>query len=396
VFGHPRERFGAALLIAAVLLTACGSGSTSPTASATSDATAGSPTASSTLGKATCSPLTDGIAYKMSSCQVDAPSLAGNLLGDPASLSTYVLTPIDYQTSGIRYPVVYMLAGYTDPATGIAYSLEAAPEPNQGSPVNPIIVVVSGVNALGGGFYVNSTVSGNWEDAIVKDLVGYVDTNYRTIAKPASRGVAGHSMGGFGAVNAAMRHPDVFGALFAEAAGLFDADGAQARLGDPTMVQQVLAIEQAIVGANVSDAAAELKNLAASSEGVQVEIAYGTAFDPDPKSSLLMQFPFRTENGKTVRDDALWAKWEAGFGGLSAKLAQYESNLRQLHGIVVDYGTADEYPWIPKGDHYFVGLLQTAGISVVETTFNGGHNDQVGNRLVTQMLPFMQEKLSAS
>jgi hypothetical protein len=42
-----------------------------------------------------------------------------------------------------------------------------------------------------------------------------------------------------------------------------------------------------------------------------------------------------------------------------------------------------------------VGLLQSAGIGVVETTFDGGHQDQVGNRLVTQMLPFMQAKLSA-
>jgi S-formylglutathione hydrolase FrmB len=396
VFGQPRERYGAALLVAAVLLTACSSSAGSPTTSAAPDAKAGSPAVIATPGTATCSPLTDGIAYKMSSCQVDAPSLAGNMLGDPATLSTYVLTPIDYETSGIRYPVVYMLAGYTDPATGIAYSLEAAPEPNQGSPVNPIIVVVSGVNAFGGGFYVNSTVSGNWEDAIAKDLVAYVDTSYRSIAKPASRGIAGTSMGGFGAVNIAMHRADVFGSLFALSAGLFDPDGAQARLGDPAVIQEALSIQKQVAGLSPAAAATELKDLIKVSEGIQFEFAYGAAFAPDPEDPALMQFPFRIENGQTVRDDALWTKWEAGFGGLTAKLQQYRANLQKLRGVAVDYGTLDEYAWIPKGDHYFAGLLQNAGIDVVETTFVGGHEDHVGERLVNQMLPFMSAKLSAS
>jgi len=411
---YPRERFGAALLIAAVLLAACGSSSTSPTRSPapspTSAAGAASPAASASLdpssavaaaaasatpGTAICSPLAGGVGYRMSSCQVDAPSLAGNMLGDPATLSAYVLTPVDYETSGLHYPVVYMLAGYTDPATGIAYALQAAPQPDSGTTASPIVVVVSGVNAFGGGFYVNSPVSGNWEDAIVKDLVGYVDANYRTIAKPASRGIAGASMGGFGATTIAMRHADVFGALFAEVPGLFDPDGAQARLGDPAVIQQVLAIQKQVAGLSPAEAATQLPALIKGSEDLEFEFAYGAAFAPDPKSPSLMQFPFRTENGQTVRDDALWARWEAGFGGLPAKIQQYKGNLQKLAGIAVDYGTLDEYAWIPKGSHYFAGLLQSAGVDVLETTFAGGHEDHQNERLVNRMLPFMAEKLSA-
>jgi S-formylglutathione hydrolase len=385
------------MLAAAMLLASCGGSPAAPTSAGTGTpgATSSASTAALTSpGTADCAPITNGAAYQMSSCQVDAPSLAGNMLGDPASLSAYILTPADYATSGLRYPVVYVLAGYTDPGTGLAYSLAAAPQAGGGK-VDPIVVVVSGVNSFGGGFYVNSPVTGNWEDAISKDLVGYVDAAYRTIAKPSSRGIAGHSMGGFGAVNAAMHHPEIFGALFAESAGLFDDDGAQARLGDPAAVQQVLAIQQQVSGLSPADAAAQLKTSTAVGESVQIEFAYGAAFAPDPASPALMKFPFRSENGQTVRDDALWAMWAAGFGGLPAKVQQCRSNLERLAGIVVDYGTQDEYAWIPKGDHYFVGLLQSAGIGVVETTFEGGHNDQVGSRLVTQMLPFMEAKLSA-
>jgi S-formylglutathione hydrolase len=391
------------MLAAVVLLAACGGSPAAPTSPGTgpSGATSSASSAASASttpvvapGTAECAPMTGGAAYQMSSCQVDAPSLAGNMLGDPAALSTYILTPVDYATSGLRYPVVYVLAGYTDPGTGLAYSLAAAPQAGAGK-VDPIVVVASGVNSFGGGFYVNSPVTGNWEDAISKDLVGYVDAAYRTIAEPSSRGIAGHSMGGFGAVNTAMHHPEIFGALFAESAGLFDNDGAQARLGDPTAVQQVLAIQQQVTGLSPTEAAAQLKTSTAVGEAVQIEFAYGAAFAPDPASPTLMKFPFRTENGRTVRDDALWAVWAAGFGGLPAKVQQYKSNLERLAGIAVDYGTHDEYAWIPKGDHYFVGLLRSAGIGVVETTFEGGHSDQVGSRLVTQMLPFMEAKLSA-
>ena len=67
-----------------------------------------------------------------------------------------------------------------------------------------IVVAVSGVNALGGSSYVDSPVSGNWGSAVVDDVVTAVDTRYRTLARPESRGIAGFSMGGYGALALAM------------------------------------------------------------------------------------------------------------------------------------------------------------------------------------------------
>jgi S-formylglutathione hydrolase FrmB len=51
-----------------------------------------------------------------------------------------------------------------------------------------------------------------YETYITKDLIGDVDTRFRTLARRESRAIAGLSMGGFGALELAMRHPDLFAA----------------------------------------------------------------------------------------------------------------------------------------------------------------------------------------
>src|SRR3954463_413579 len=78
-----------------------------------------------------------------------------------------------------------------------------------------IIVMPNGRNVFDGSFYTNSASAGNWDDFISKELVAYVDGKYRTLARPESRGLAGHSMGGFGAFTLGMRHGgDVYGAVY--------------------------------------------------------------------------------------------------------------------------------------------------------------------------------------
>ena len=93
-----------------------------------------------------------------------------------------------------------------------------------------IIVAVSGVTAAGGSFYVDSPANGNWEKFITEDVVDYVDTNFRTIPEVESRGIFGGSMGGFGALNLAMRHPDLYSAAYASTPGLLD-DGGVDQMG---------------------------------------------------------------------------------------------------------------------------------------------------------------------
>ena len=64
----------------------------------------------------------------------------------------------------------------------------------------------------------------NIETYVSTDLVRYVDAKYRTIANPAYRGIGGLSMGGFGAVNIAIHHPDIFGYV-SSLGGYYRAEG---------------------------------------------------------------------------------------------------------------------------------------------------------------------------
>jgi hypothetical protein len=106
-----------------------------------------------------------------------------------------------------------------------------------------------------------------------------------------------------------------------------------------------------------------------------------------------MRIPFVREDGAVVQDPATWAAWEAGFGGLPAKVDQYAGNLKALRAIGIDYGRQDEYGWIPPGCDYFAKMLDQAGIAVTVSTFDGGHEDQLGDRLVEHMLTFMARNL---
>jgi S-formylglutathione hydrolase len=323
-------------------------------------------------------------------CTVPAPSLANNLLGDAAELPIEVLLPSGYATSGRDYPSVYVLAGLNDDASFLEYQfgsgLEAAPAPE----AEAIYVLVGGNNALGGSFYVNSPVTGNWEDAVAKDLVAFVDGAYRTLRTAASRGMAGHSMGGFGALSIAMHHPEVFGAVYAMSPGLYGPNGARDRLGGETLFAPLLELRDKLAGMSGTD-----RTKAFVREGTgSFNVAYGAAFVPDPASPVFMKLPYISDSGKLTLDPAIWKLWEDGFGGIPEKLATYGSNLKQLRAIGIDYGTFDEYPWIPEGCRYFVGLASKAGLKVTEATFEGDHQGSLDSRIADFMIPFFAANLT--
>lgn len=109
-----------------------------------------------------------------------------------------------------------------------------------------------------------------------------------------------------------------------------------------------------------------------------------------------MKPPMHLVGDTVVRDDAAWATWEAGFGDLASKVDRYRSNLSQLSGIALDWGTRDEFAWIPTGCQYFAGLLERAGLKITTTSFDGTHADQLADRMRNHMLPFMQGLLATN
>ncbi|HJX93118.1 MAG TPA: alpha/beta hydrolase-fold protein [Pyrinomonadaceae bacterium] len=139
--------------------------------------------------------------------KIPAPSLKGNLLGVPTEQPIYVYLPPGYQSSTKRFPTLYLLHGFISTSkvwvdgSYQGFNIQSSMDEliKAGKVREMIIVAANGFNAYGGSFYTNSPVTGNWEDFITHDLVSNIDTNYRTIARAESRGIAGHSMGGYGA-----------------------------------------------------------------------------------------------------------------------------------------------------------------------------------------------------
>src|SRR6476659_4087235 len=169
-------------------------------------------------------PATAATTGKLVEIKVPAPSLKGNLLGDPTEQSVAVYLPPSYETSPAkRYPTLYLLHGFlstnkawtTNGYQGMSLQTLMDEMIKRGITRELIVVAPNGWNAYKGAFYTNSVVNGNWEDYFYHDLVQTIDERYRTIARPESRGIAGHSMGGYGAVSLAMKHPDVFSVVYA-------------------------------------------------------------------------------------------------------------------------------------------------------------------------------------
>lgn len=117
-----------------------------------------------------------------------------------------VLLPIGYEQSRRRYPVLYLLHGFTNSYASWAAKTDLV---HFARPFAIIIVMPDG----GNGWYINDADGGpRWEDYHMYQLIPFIDSHYRTIANRADRAIAGLSMGGFGALSYAARHPDLFSA----------------------------------------------------------------------------------------------------------------------------------------------------------------------------------------
>ena len=356
-----------------------------PTAAAVATEVMNTPTAATTAP-------TQAIG-SLNQIEIPAPSLSNNLVGEPTKRTISVYLPPSYSSSEQRYPVIYYLPGYGD-SNVIGFRLPGDMDSliASGQVEEMIIVVASGDSKLGGSFYVNSPVTGNWEDHIVQDVVGYVDDNFRSLPQAESRGITGHSMGGFGALNIAMHHPDVFGAVYSMSPGLFDENGlaesfmfAQERL-----IQDFVDYEAELASLPLEDA--QRRMFAAPEE---FSLAYGYAFAPNPnRQPPYFDYPYTEVDGQLARNNEVWKKWESGFGGIAEEVVQYKDNLLKLKGIVVDYGLQDENPWIPKGSEYYGEQLTAAGIPVHVESYNGNHFDQIGERISEHMLPFFSTRLT--
>lgn len=245
-----------------------------------------------------------------------------------------------------RYPVLYTLHGFGDPAGQFIPLLRGAMDRDE-PPLEVIVVAVDGENKLGGSFYANSPLTGNFEDLVVREAVPLVDANFRTVARREGRALAGFSMGGFGAWNLALRHPEVFAASWSRSPGAFDPDGAR---------DAYLSWNDAF------------------------RIAYSSVFSPDaPYPAHPLAFD------GSAAEAPVAAAWDGGFGGLAAKIERYRAAGAVLSEMDFHYGANDDYPWIARGTAYLAQRLREAGVAVRETKDSSRHaltRDSVNKSLV--------------
>jgi S-formylglutathione hydrolase FrmB len=338
--------------------------------------------------------------------KVQAPSLKDNLLGDPAEQPIYVYLPPGYEGSTRRYPTLYLLHGFTSNSAvwisgayqGMKLQTLMDDSIKNGTVREMIVVAANGSNAYKGSFYTNSPVTGNWEDFIVRDLVNYVDTNYRTIPRAESRGIAGHSMGGYGSVMLGMKHPEIFSAVYAlsPCCLAMEADMGEANSAWPGVLQ--LTSKDQLNGPSRSFA--QFFHSAF--------IALSAAFSPNPnRAPFLVDFPFELKSGTCTppaegklltstpcvqRNEAVYAKWRSKLPVYIAEANK--ENLKKLRGIFIDYGEKEEFEHIRMGVKLLSNTFSELNIPhQFEVYADGDHGSLIRQRMETRVLPFFNEKL---
>jgi pimeloyl-ACP methyl ester carboxylesterase len=150
--------------------------------------------------------------------KIHGAALEGNLEGDAVDRDVIVFLPPSYEKEkNRRYPVVYALHGFFIGAEQWTHEIHV-PQTIEGAfalgAKEMIVVLPDSKTIYNGSMYSSSVTTGDFENFISHDVVTYIDAHYRTIQDRKSRGLVGHSMGGYGASRIGMKHPDVFGALY--------------------------------------------------------------------------------------------------------------------------------------------------------------------------------------
>ncbi|MDH3529789.1 MAG: alpha/beta hydrolase-fold protein [Acidobacteriota bacterium] len=327
---------------------------------------------------------------------IHAKSLENTVTKENPDREVSIYLPPGYTTNKTkRYPVIYFLHGIGD--TDLAYTQGwSIPNSDEKVPFSSIstqmdegirrgkfgemiVVLPNQRTKWFGSFYVNSSVTGNWEDFTVDELVGYIDKNYRTLATADQRGIAGHSMGGFGALAISMKHPDVFRVAYGLNPAIIDW-AADLTINSPAF--------KTVLTAKSFQELGERAQKGDFYPAATVTVAQ--AFSPNPdKPPFYCDFPFELYNGELRPSEPAYTKWQAVSPINVVK--KYRSNLLKLKGYRFDSGYEDEFLFIPYVSRRFSSELTNNGIPHVFEEYNGDHRNRLpgrNGRMITEVLPF--------
>jgi enterochelin esterase-like enzyme len=306
---------------------------------------------------------------------------------NPVREVSVYLPPSYRKSQKKRYPVVFLLHGIGD--TDETWTRDGRNWESiqrimdrgiaEGRFGEMIVVMPNNRTNAAGSFYTNSSVTGNWEDFLVKELVPFIDGKYRTLARRASRGVAGHSMGGYGALKFGMKYPETFSVAFGLNPGV---------LG----WAEELSVTNPAFGITANAKGFD-ELLAEAQKGNIIPLGVVTvcqAFSPNPdKPPFFCDLPAKVVDGKLERSEPGYSRWEANFPAQMA--ASYKENLKKLRGYRFDSGYEDEFKHIPPTSRQFSAELTKLGIDHIFEEYNGDHRNRLtgkGARLETEVFPY--------
>src|SRR5271165_6622376 len=308
--------------------------------------------------------------------KVHGTALEGNLEENAIDRDVFVFLPPSYaKEKSRRYPVVYALHGYSIGAEQWTHEIHV-PQTIEGAFAQGnkemIVVMPDSKTVHNGSMYSSSVTTGDFENFIAHDVVTYIDAHYRTLPSRLSRGLVGHSMGGYGATRIGMKHSDVFGSLY-----IMSPCCLSARAAGPANAEN----EKALEAVKTPEDSAKLPFF------LRTQLASAAAWSPNPKNPpLYLDLP--SKDG-VAQPDVL-AKWAAN--APLAFIDQYIGNLRQYHAISIDVGDQDGLRVDTIKLHE---VLDKYGIANSFELYHGTHTSAVADRFQNHVIPFFSKNLCA-
>ncbi len=308
--------------------------------------------------------------------RVFGPSLEGNLMGAPDTPEVSVYLPASYASDATRrYPVVYVLHGYTGTDQGW-FGPEGRRQSERiadgvfadGAAREMILVMPNCYNAYGGCMYANSATTGYWEDYVADDLVGAIDTRYRTIPDRAARGLAGHSMGGYGVMRIGMNRPDVFSALYAMSSCCLNE--MSPRGGERALAMEAITTPEEL----------------AENRGALRTFAVTAAWAPNPGNPPFY-FDLPTKDGVVIPEVAA----RFAVNSPMAMLDSHAGALRKMTAVAMDVGEQDG---LIGSNRELSAAMTRFGVEHTFETYEGDHSNRISERFELQVLPFFSRHLT--
>lgn len=295
--------------------------------------------------------------------------LRNNPLGDPSLRKLHIWLPPQYSAGNDkrRFPVLFDLVGYS--GSGPSHTAwrsfdENVPERtarlvHEKNMAPAILVFPDCFTALGGNQYINSSAIGRYADYLTRELIPFVDTEFRTLADRDARGCLGKSSGGYGAIVHGMKYAQYWGAI-ADHSGdsyfdfIYRSDWPNTldelaryrkparKAGSYDVARATAKLKPGIDDGRVARFIAHVwkkEKLSGREVMCLMNLAMAASYDPDPRAPNGFRLPFDLESGELI--DARWRRWLANDPIHMVKT--YRKNLDTLRGIYIDCGWRDQY-----------------------------------------------------